>query len=31
MIFAPVPEPESWALLAAGLAAMSFVAKRRKA
>lgn len=31
MIYAPVPEPESWALLAGGLAAISFVAKRRKA
>jgi hypothetical protein len=29
MIYAPVPEPESYALLAAGLAAVGFVAKRR--
>jgi hypothetical protein len=31
MIFAPVPEPESYALLAAGLAVIAFVAKRRAA
>jgi hypothetical protein len=31
MIFAPVPEPESYALLAAGLAVIAFVARRRAA
>jgi hypothetical protein len=30
VIFAPVPEPESYALLAAGLAVVGFVAKRRR-
>ena len=31
MIFAPVPEPETYSLLLAGFAAVSFVARRRKA
>lgn len=30
MIYAPVPEPESYALLLGGLAAIGFVARRRK-
>jgi hypothetical protein len=30
MIFAPVPEPETYALFMAGLAAMGFVARRRR-
>jgi len=31
LIYAPVPEPESYALLMAGLATVGFVARRRKA
>jgi hypothetical protein len=31
MIYAPVPEPETYALFMAGLAAMGFVARRRRA
>ena len=30
MIYAPVPEPETYALFMAGLAAMGFVARRRR-
>ena len=30
MIFAPVPEPETYALFMGGLAAVGFVARRRK-
>jgi hypothetical protein len=30
VLFAPVPEPGTWALLAAGLAAVGFVARRRR-
>jgi hypothetical protein len=31
MIYAPVPEPQTYAMLMAGLAAMGFVARRRRA
>ena len=31
MIYAPVPEPETYSLMLAGLAAIGFVARRRRA
>jgi hypothetical protein len=30
LVYAPVPEPESYAMLLAGLAAMGVIARRRK-